>query len=177
MLKMLGIDVTEFNPKLYYVQMSYARNIGTWNLFAVMFFGPFFNTIIFMMIIFITFLVKCINRRAKCRCNIPSLLYKVFATYGIVNIIDFLMVLIVELIIMGIQNREIVVQGRESWVPDCFLLYFGYREINYSLVGILLTVFVFFTITAINIILFCVYVISFHMNGRLRDIYNRLAGD
>ena len=143
-----------------------------------MFFGPFFNTIIFTFIIFVTFLVKTINRRHKCRCNIPSLLYKVFATYGVVNIIDFLMVLIAELIIMAIQGQgKITVQGQNSWIPDCFLLYYGYQRIQYSLVGILLTMFVFFAITALNVILFCVYVISFHMNGRLRDIYNRLAGD
>lgn len=157
--------------------MSYSRDLGTWHLFAIMFFGPFFNTIIFTIIIFITFLVKCINQRHRCRCSIPSLLYKVFATFGVVNMIDFLMILIVEMIVMLVQSKTLVVKGQNSWVPDCFLLYYGYKSIRYSLVGILLTVFTFFTITAINVILFCVYVISFHMNGRLRDIYNRLAGD
>ena len=157
--------------------MSYSRDLGIWKLFGVMVFGPLFNTIIFSFIVFLTFLFKCIYQRHKCKCQIPSLLYKVFATFGIVTILDFLLIFIVELFVMLGQSGKIVVKDDNSWVPDTFLLYYGYIEHRYTFVGILLTIFTYFTITSLNIILFCVYIISFHMNGRLRDIYNRLAGD
>ncbi len=101
-----------------------------------------------------------------------------FATFGIVITLDFLLIFVVELFVMLGQNHgKLMVKDSQSWVPDTFLLYYGYIEHKYTFVGILLTVFTYFTITSINVILFCVYIISFHMNGRLRDIYNRLAGD
>ena len=177
MLKMMGETVSEFNPTPYYVQMSYSRDIGVWKLFGVMVFGPLFNTIIFSLLLLISLVTKCIYQRHKCRCQIPALLYKVFATFGIVTILDFLLIFVVELFVMLGQSGNIVVKDSNSWVPDTFLLYYGYIEHKYTFVGVLLTIFTYFTITAINVILFCIYIISFHMNGRLRDIYNRLAGD
>jgi hypothetical protein len=93
--------------------------------------------------------------------------------YGIGTLFDFFLILIVDLII-----QVSFVPNIQNWDGDCFKIYNFYTRYEGSgVVGIFLTLFVYFILMAINTILIYNYLIFVHMNGRLLDTYSRLQGN
>lgn len=87
----MQIDVTKFNPNWFKIRIEYA----SWYViqeFIVVIMGVLANSLFFFLMMLTSyFSVRC------CR-KFPPILSKIFAWYGIGTILDWVLVLIVDLI-------------------------------------------------------------------------------
>ena len=68
--------------------------------------------------------------------------------------------------------------GADVDTGDIFKLYnYYFKRDGSGVVGIVLTLFIYFFLTALNSFLLYFYMIWVHMNGRVIDLYIRLNGD
>ena len=94
------------------------------------------------------------------------MLSKIFAWYGIVTLLDPVLVGIVDLIIEDYDNG------------DLFKLYNYYdKRDGVGTVGVVLQILIYFFLIMVNSFLFYFYLVWIHMNGRVIDLYIRLNGD
>jgi len=89
LLKFMNVPVTKFRPLWYRIDLVYAPWLFSQDA-AVVALGIVSNTILFILIDFLTFLVK---RYCKC---MPKIWYKVIAYYGAYAFLDPFIVLFLD---------------------------------------------------------------------------------
>ena len=157
-LSIMSVPVTTFDPHWPKIYIVY----GGWEFYQdifVVIFGILSNTLLFSLMVFCGFISK------KCLNCFPRMFYKVICWYGIMTILDPLIVLITDCAVSDFDNG------------DYFKLYnFYFKRGGSGLVGIYLTAFLIFGMMTLNASIFYQYMIFIHMNGRILDLYKRLSG-
>jgi hypothetical protein len=159
MVLTLLIPVTQFEPNWHTVFIEYAPWY-VWQQVFVVLCGTLINTLIFSLMMLTSYLSEKLLKR------FPAILSKIIAWFGIMTLLDPILVGIVDLCMWDLENG------------DMFKLYNYYNDRDGSgTVGIILQILIFFIVTSLNGMLFYFYLVFVHMNGRVIDLYYRLSGD
>lgn len=157
-LQLLEIPVTKFEPHWFWVDMEYA-SFAFYQDCAVIATGALSNTIVFLCLVCTSWLVRQYLKWW------PKYWHKVICWVGIFAIADPLLTLIFDVCYQNWTNGE--------WFK--FYYYFLKTEGN-GLVGIYISLFMVLTVTALTGYFFYRYMVFQYMNGRILDLYRRLAG-
>ena len=121
-------------------------------------FGPIGNSLVFLFLVFVCWISQ------KCVYCFPILGCKMIAWYGLLTIMDFSFIVVVDL---GLQNGD----------GDLLKLYNYYERTESSgFVGLFVTFLIQFSITIYNCWVMYQYIVFIHMDGRIKDIYLRMTG-
>ena len=157
-LRAMNVPVTQFEPHWPKIYIQYGEWLFLQEIVVVIF-GILSNSILFSLMILIGFMTK---KGLNC---FPRMFYKVICWYGIMTILDPIIVLITDCALQDFDNG------------DYFKFYnFYFKRGGSGLVGIYLTVFLMFGMITLNASIFYQYMIFIHMNGRILDLYKRLSG-
>ena len=157
-LKMAGIPITAFDTELYGFILEYpVTSIGI--EIGVIIFGNILVPLVFLALIALCWILQTYIKYS------PILIYRLTGAYGIATIMDFLLLMLVDVSI-GNQSGEYR------------RLYNFYDRIDKTgVIGIFIIAFIYFAFAVINCFIFYSYIVFLHMNGRLLDIYRRVVAD
>jgi hypothetical protein len=121
-------------------------------------FGPLSNSVIFLFFGAVCYLS---NRYIYC---FPVLFCKFIAWYGLLNIMDFIFIVVVDAAFMKEDG-------------DAWKLYSYYEKTEKSgEVGLFVTILIQFGILIFNCYIFYNYIVFIHCDARIKDIYLRISG-
>jgi len=157
-LYVFNVPISTFKSEWYRFELEYSRTAVRNDIVAIIA-GPASCELFFCFLWLVTWAFQ------RLLGDFPKLGSKFVATLGILTVFDFLIILIADCL------------ARDWTNGDAFKLYdfFDRKEGNGS-VGIILTIIIYSGLVIIFASLLYVYLLLHHMNGRLLDIYNRLAG-
>jgi hypothetical protein len=158
MLSILGVPITEFVPKLYYMKLVYPMTKVA-NEVGAIFAGNFLNSIVFGLLMLLSALVKI------GRSTMPKYISKFIASYGIAVLLDFFLIALVDLANFN-SDSEILK-----------LYNFYFVATKSGLIGVFITIFMYFAFLVFNGFLLYVHLVFLHMQGRIIDLFNRLTSD
>ena len=131
--------------------------------------GPFTN------IIFFSLLVTVAALSYRLAGYFPNIASQFISAFGAMTFFDWFIVMVTDCI-CGRYKKSVEV-GMEGIVGDAFKLYEVFdRKENNGLVGAFLTVFIYFFISFLSGVIFYMYYLRIHLNGRLLDVFVRLTG-
>jgi len=156
-LKVVDAPVTDIELKWYKIKLEYSY----WNMYqqlGMIISGSLANTIAFCFLIMVCHLS---NTYIFC---FPVRFCKLIAWFGLATCLDFVFINIID---MANQDTD----------GDLFKLYNYYQRTESSgFIGLFLTFLVQFALLILNIFIFYNYIISVHMDARIKDIYLRISG-
>lgn len=129
-------------------------------------FGPIGVILIFLLLVTITGLYQ------RFVGGFPSLGSRFISAWGIQAVLDPVLILIVDS-----AKRRWRVQDDQAAIGDAFKLYHHFdRSDDSGLPGIFLTVCLYLIFMFTASVIFYIYFLKWHMNGRMLDVYQRLSG-
>lgn len=156
-LKAMDAPVSSLEIDWYRLHLSY----DIWNVtmeMVVIAFGPLSNSVIFLFFGAVCYLS---NRYIYC---FPVLFCKFIAWYGLLNIMDFIFIVVVDAAFMKEDG-------------DAWKLYSYYEKTEKSgEVGLFVTILIQFGILIFNCYIFYNYIVFIHCDARIKDIYLRISG-
>jgi len=156
-LKFIDAPVTGMYFDYYKVHLEYS----TWNVYMEMMVvasGPLSNSLLFMFFMFVCYVSQ------KCIYCFPVQFCKVIAWYGLMTIMDFVFIVIVD---QAYQDKD----------GDLWKLYNYYMQAESSgLIGMFITFLIQFGILIWNCWIMYQYTVFIHCDGRIKDIYLRISG-
>lgn len=156
-LKFIDAPVTGVTFGYYKVFLEYA----SWNVYQEMLVvasGPLSNSLLFLF-----FMAVCAISQKTIYC-FPVVLCKLIAWYGLLTVMDFVFIAVVDL---GYMDDE----------GDLFKLYNYYTKAESSgAIGMFITFLIQFAIAIYNVWIMYQYIVFIHCDGRIKDIYLRISG-
>lgn len=170
LLQIWDARVTRFTPKWYTCELIYfSETLDYFKIIALVMMGPMTNILVF--ILFVT--VAAVSYRIAG--YFPNIASQFISAFGVMTFFDWFIVLVIDCI-NGRYNKSTEV-GMEGIVGDAFKLYEVFdRKENNGLVGAFLTLFIYFFLSFLSGVVFYMYYLRIHLNGRLLDIFVRLTG-
>ncbi|XP_022101493.1 uncharacterized protein LOC110985071 [Acanthaster planci] len=164
-LSILGIPISKFEFLPYSVNLNYQSSLlHTRELVAVVILGPLTNIGILVLMVVAAWLCQ------KAAGSFPTLLCKLVIVFGLHAILDPILIAIVDAP-LGRYNYE---AGDEP-IADAAKLYYHFQQTHGTgLMGILLTVPIYVFLMFLAIVIFYMYFLRLHNNGRMLDIFHRL---
>ncbi|XP_072021333.1 uncharacterized protein [Amphiura filiformis] len=164
-LNIINIPISKFEFLPYSVNLNYQSSLlHTREEVAVVILGPLMNILILAL------LVGSCWACQKVLGSFPDLFCKFVIVYGLHTFLDPVLIAIVDAP-LGRYDYEV---GDEP-VADAAKLYFHFeRTHGTGLMGILLTVPIYFFLMFFSGVIFYMYFLRLHNNGRMLDIYHRL---
>lgn len=159
----MGVPIELFVPLWYRLDLKYAA--FTWYHEAVVVvIGAVSNTLVFAFL----YLLSYISKRS-CRC-FPKIFYRIVCWIGIFAILDPYIVLFLDIV-------------SQNWNRGDMFKFYNYLMANRDtdakdskLNGIYITILVHFILTVFTGAIFYRYMLNRFMDGRILDLYRRLAG-
>lgn len=156
-LKFISAPVMGVRFKWYKIYVDYA----SWNVYqemGVISAGPLSNSLLFLFFMAVQHLS---NKYIFC---FPVYFCKIMAWYGLLTVMDFIFVCIVD----------------AAWMDrsgDLWRLYNYYTKAESSgMVGMFITFLIQFAIVLFNMYLLYNYIVFIHCDARIKDIYLRISG-
>ena len=170
LLQIWDVPVTKFKPKWYTCELIYfSETLDYFKIIALVIMGPMSNIMFFIA------LVTTAAVSYRLMGFFPNIASQFISAFGVMTFFDWLIVLIIDCITGRYEPSTEV--GMEGIVGDAFKLYevFDRKESN-GLVGAFLTIFIYFFLSFLSGVIFYMYYLRIHLNGRLLDIFVRLTG-
>lgn len=160
----MSVPVERFTPLWYRIDLKYAA--FTWyHEGVVVVIGALSNTIFFGFMYLLSYLAK---RWCKC---FPKIFYRVVCWIGIFAVLDPYIVLVLDCI-------------SQNWERGDFFKFYNYLTSSKDtdakdnkLIGIYLAILIHFIMTVFTGAIFYRYMLFRFMDGRILDLYRRLAGN
>ncbi|KAL5249152.1 hypothetical protein ACHWQZ_G018108 [Mnemiopsis leidyi] len=170
LLRIWDTPVTKFTPKWYTCELIYfSETLNYFKIIALVLMGPLTN------IMFFIGLVTTAAVSYRLAGYFPNMASQFISAFGVMTFFDWFIVLIVDSITGRYEPSTEV--GMEGIVGDAFKLYEIFdRKENNGLVGAFLTIFIYFFLSFLSGVIFYMYYLRIHLNGRLLDIFVRLTG-
>ncbi|XP_038052469.1 uncharacterized protein LOC119725181 [Patiria miniata] len=164
-LNIIGIPISKFELLPYSVNLNYQSSLlHTRELVAVVILGPLTNITILVLMVFAAWLCQ------KAAGSFPTLLCKLVIVYSIHAVLDPILIAIVDAP-LGRYNYE---AGDEP-IADAAKLYYLFQQTHGTgLMGILMTVPIYLFLMFFAAVVFYMYFLRLHNNGRMLDIFHRL---
>ena len=162
-LKILQVPIEQFTPLWYRINLEYAA-FEYYQEAAVVVVGAMSNTFLFLFMYGLALFCK---RWCKC---FPKIFYRIICWMGIFAVLDPYIVFLLD-----------ICSGNDK--GDMFKFYNWFNRSSdddakdSGLVGIYITILVHFIILVLTGWLFYQYMLRCFMNGRILDLYRRLAGN
>ncbi|XP_033640408.1 uncharacterized protein LOC117300735 [Asterias rubens] len=166
-LSIIGIPISKFELLPYSVNLNYQSSLlHTNELVAVVILGPLTNIAVLCLMVFAAWLCQ------KVAGSFPTLLCKLVIVFGIHAFLDPILIAAVDAPI-GRYNYEV---GDEP-TADAAKLYYHFAQTHGTgLMGILLTIPIYVFLMFFAAVVFYMYFLRLHNNGRMLDIFHRLHG-
>ena len=170
LLQVWDARVTLFQVKWYTCELIYfAETLSYFKIIALVLMGPFTN------IMFFSLLVTGAALSYRIAGYFPNIASQFISAFGVMTFFDWFIVLVTDC--ASRRYTKSVEAGMEGIVGDAFKLYEVFdRKENNGLVGAFLTVFIYFFLSFLSGVIFYMYYLRIHLNGRLLDVFVRLTG-
>lgn len=157
LLEIASVPIITTRLYFYKIQFEYIQN--KWYIeFLVLFLGNLMNTLVFGFMMLLSLLF------AKLRLKMPNLVSMFFSSFGIATFFDWLLISVVDIATAAGQYG------------DLYRLYWYYQE-NQSagIVGLFITLIIYFFVSLINAFLLYNYLVFVHKNGKILDLFVRIS--
>ena len=162
-LRAMRVPIEVFQPLWYRIDLRYAA-FTYYHEAVVVVVGALSNTLIFSFLYFLSFLTK---RYCKC---FPKPFYRIVCWVGIFAVLDPYIVLLLDVL-------------SQNWDHGDMFKFYNYLNSSKdtdakdnNLIGIYITILVHFILTVFTGAIFYRYMLYRFMDGRILDLYRRLAG-
>ncbi|XP_072175940.1 uncharacterized protein [Diadema setosum] len=164
-LNIISVPISQFQFLSYTVSLNYqASLLQTNEEVAVVILGPLTNVVVLSLLVFICWLFQRLVG------NFPDLFCKFVIVYAIMTLLDPYLIAIIDAPLGRYSNAD-----SEVPIADAAKLYYHfYRIHDNGLMGILLTVPIILFLSFFTCVIFYMYFLRLHNNGRMLDIYHRL---
>ncbi|XP_041465232.1 uncharacterized protein LOC121415911 isoform X1 [Lytechinus variegatus] len=164
-LNIITVPISKFQFLPYTVTLNYQSSLlQTSEEVAVVILGPLTNIVILSLLVFICWLFQ------KVVGNFPDLFCKFVIVFSIMTLLDPFLIAIIDAPLGRYSNTDSDVP-----IADAAKLYYHfYRIHDNGLMGILLTVPIILFLSFLTCVIFYMYFLRLHNNGRMLDIFHRL---
>ncbi|XP_030829615.1 uncharacterized protein LOC582863 isoform X1 [Strongylocentrotus purpuratus] len=164
-LNIIAVPISTFQFLPYTVSLNYqASLLQTKEEVAVVILGPLTNVVFLSLLVFICWLFQ------KVVGNFPDLFCKFVIVFAIMTLLDPFLIAIIDAPLGRYANTNSDVP-----IADAAKLYYHfYRIHDNGLMGILLTVPIILFLSFLTCVIFYMYFLRLHNNGRMLDIFHRL---
>jgi len=159
--------VSTFQLQALSVDLVYQDNLlYTYEVFTLVTVGTLLNYVVVLLLCGIVFTWQRTMGHAS------DHVARFIAAWAILALLDPILILICDCIYGRYKP-----QPNES-IGDAFKLYYHFADAGESgLPGVFLTIFLFFVLIFLGIVIFYYYYLRLHLNGRLLDVYRRIAAE
>ena len=131
---------------------------------AIVLLGPVFNTVIFCLLILLSWLVQLLFG------GLPDLASQFILAFGVQALLDPYWIFIVDMALLRFQAPL-----PEMPTADVTKLYWHFTRIEGNgIVGVFLLIFLYLLVTSLTLACLYMFFLRVHKNGQLIDIYHRL---
>lgn len=177
-LKALKVPVYDFAILPHTVVLKYIQEVIPLEIEIIeVVVGPLTNILVFLFLMFIGWLCR------KMLGGVTDIMSKFVCWYGICTFLDPLLILFVDLCIHNYNCerlkscKDISSSSCTCSVGDSIKLYeFFQRTEGNGIIGVFVTILIYFCLMVIALFALYTYMLYIHMNGRMLDVYRRLNG-
>ncbi|KAK7881587.1 hypothetical protein WMY93_029996 [Mugilogobius chulae] len=164
-LQAIAVPVNKFGFHAHTVELVYQSSLlHTREELAMVVVGPLTLNAVMLLLVLIRWACQHIFG------SLPSFTSKLIMAQGVWTVLDPLAVFAVDALLGNL------VYSPETPVGDAAKLYWHfYRSDQSGVVGVVLTVFLYAVLTILSLTILFIYLLRFHNDGRMLDVYQRLT--